>query len=147
MMSSSWILKTRQMSEAGKEILLREALATHMRSARDRQMFATILQDPRPLEDLLSFFASYYLYHYSGIRLLTFDEAQELTIEEKDAMALEERRQLELELRELLSVKQREEIDGKLQAIDQQNQGSLEQTQEQGIQQGINQSQQPTQQQ
>ncbi|MGY5874889.1 MAG: hypothetical protein RTU30_04010 [Candidatus Thorarchaeota archaeon] len=111
MMSSSWILKTRQMSEAGKEILLREALATHMRSARDRQMFATILQDPRPLEDLLSFFASYYLYHYSGIRLLTFDEAQELTIEEKDAMALEERRQLELELRELLSVKQREEID------------------------------------
>ncbi len=111
MMSSSWILKTRQMSEAGKEILLREALATHMRSTRDRQMFATILQDPRPLEDLLSFFASYYLYHYSGIRLLTFDDAQELTIEEKDAMALEERRQLELEIRELLSVKQREEID------------------------------------
>ena len=58
-MSSSWILKTKQMSEAGKEILLREALANHMRSTRDRKMFSTILEEPRPLQEILSFFASY----------------------------------------------------------------------------------------
>lgn len=40
-------------------------------------------------------------------------------------------------------LKQREEIDGKLQAINQQNEGSLEQTKEAGLQQGINQAQQP----
>ncbi len=99
------------MSEAGKAILLREALANHMRSTRDRQMFTTLLADPRPPEDILSFFASYYLYNYSGIRLLTFDEEEDITIEERDAQTKEERRQLELEIRQLLDVKFVQELD------------------------------------
>lgn len=110
-MSSSWILKTRQMSEAGKEILLREGLAAHMRSVRDRQQLMEMLEAPRPIEDIYSFFAAFWLYHYQGVRLLSFDEAQELTIERKDEMTREERRQLELEIRQLLGEKHREEID------------------------------------
>jgi len=99
------------MSEAGKAILLREALANHMRSTRDRPMFSTILSDPRPPEDILSFFASYYLYNYSGIRLLTFDDNQDISIEARDDLAKEERRQLELEIRQLLGVKFMQELD------------------------------------
>ncbi|MFW9800471.1 MAG: hypothetical protein ACFFD9_08545, partial [Candidatus Thorarchaeota archaeon] len=68
-MSSSWVIKTRQMSEAGKELILREALAAHLRSSRDRQLFTQIVPDPRPLEDLLSAFASFYLQSYMGVRL------------------------------------------------------------------------------
>ena len=99
------------MSEAGKEILLREALAAHMRSTRDRQLVTDVIQEERPLEDILSFFASYYLYHYQGLRLLSFEDAQDLTIERKDEMSREERRHLELEIRQLLADKQREETD------------------------------------
>ena len=110
-MASSWILKTRQMSEAGKEILLREALVNHMRSNRDRQLLTEIAEGPRPMEDILSFFASFWLYHYQGVKLLGFDEAQDLTIELKDEATREERRQLELEIRLLLGVKFQEEID------------------------------------
>ncbi len=110
-MSSSWIIKTRQMSEAGKEIILREGLATHMRSTRDRQQLMTMLETPRPIEDIYSFFAAFWLYHYQGVRLLSFDDAQELTIERKDEMTREESRQLELEIRQLLGDKHREEID------------------------------------
>jgi hypothetical protein len=99
------------MSEAGKEIILREALATHMRSTRDRQLVTEFIQEPRPLEDILSFFASYYLYHYQGLRLLSFEDAQDLTIERKDEMSREERRHLELEIRQLLADKQKEETD------------------------------------
>jgi hypothetical protein len=110
-MSSSWLLKTRQMKEPGKSILRRESLATHMRSTRDRQLLRDIIEEPLPLEDLLSIFAAFYLYNYSGIRLLSFDEAEELTIERKDELSREERRHLELEVRQLLGNKQREEID------------------------------------
>ncbi|MBN2228892.1 MAG: hypothetical protein JW779_04790 [Candidatus Thorarchaeota archaeon] len=110
-MASSWVLKTRQGSEAGKEILLREALVTHMRSTRDRQLFAEILSETQPLEDVFSFFASFYLHSYQGIRLLSASDSPELTGEGKDELGHEERRQLELEVRQLFGDKQREEVD------------------------------------
>lgn len=110
-MSSSWLLKTRQMKEPGKSILRRQSLATHMRSTRDRQLLADAIEEPLPLEDLFSIFAGFYLYNYSGIRLLSFDEAEELTIERKDELSREERRHLELEVHRLLGNKQSEEID------------------------------------
>ena len=111
MMASSWVLKTRQMSEAGKEILLREALASHMRSTRDRQLFHELLKETQPLEDVFSFFAAFYLHSYQGIRLLTPSEEPGAGSEMKDDMGDEERRQLELEIRQLFANKQREEID------------------------------------
>lgn len=110
-MASSWVFKTRQGSEAGKEILLREALVTHMRSTRDRQLFTEILTETKPLEDVFSFFASFYLHSYQGVRLLKASESPELTADGKDDLGQEERRQLELEVRQLLGGKQREEID------------------------------------
>jgi hypothetical protein len=110
-MASSWVLKTRQMSEAGKEILLREALASHMRSSRDRQLFHVLLKEPRPLEDVFSFFAAFYLHSYQGIRLLSPSEEPGAGSEMKDELGDEERRQLELEVRQLFSDKQRQEID------------------------------------
>ncbi len=82
-----------------------------MRSTRDRQQVTEMLEEKRPLEDILSFFAAYWLYHYQGVRLLSFSDAQELTIERKGEMNREERRHLELEIRELLGDKHREEID------------------------------------
>jgi hypothetical protein len=99
------------MSEAGKEILLREGLVTHMRSTRDRQQVTHILKEERPLEDIMSWFSAFWLYHYQGVRVLSFEDAQDLTIERKDEMEREERRHLELEIRQLLSDKLREEID------------------------------------
>ncbi|MFW9981963.1 MAG: hypothetical protein ACFFE3_08615 [Candidatus Thorarchaeota archaeon] len=110
-MASSWVLKTRQMSEAGKEILLREALASHMRSTRDRQLFHELLKETQPLQDVFSFFAAFYLHSYQGIRLLTPSDEPGVGSEMKDDLGDEERRQLELEVRQLLSEKQREEID------------------------------------
>jgi hypothetical protein len=110
-MASSWVLKTRQGSEAGKEILLREALVTHMRSTRDRQLFTEILTETQPLEDVFSFFAAFYLHSYQGIRLLKASDSPELTADGKDDLGQEERRQLELEVRQLYGDKQREEID------------------------------------
>ncbi|TFF95710.1 hypothetical protein EU546_02765, partial [Candidatus Thorarchaeota archaeon] len=110
-MSSTWILKTRQMSEAGKEILLREALATHMRSTRDRQLFEELLREPQPLEDVFSFFAAFYLHSYQGIRLLDPEDAPDLTAEGRDELGDEERRQLELEVRQMFADKQRQEVD------------------------------------
>ncbi|RDE15798.1 MAG: hypothetical protein C4K48_03170 [Candidatus Thorarchaeota archaeon] len=109
-MASSWVLKTRQASEAGKEILLREALVAHMRSTRDRQLFTGILTETRPLKDVFSFFASFYLHSYQGIRLLEAAESPELTADGKDDLGQEERHQLELEVRKLFGDKQREEI-------------------------------------
>jgi hypothetical protein len=99
------------MSEAGKEILLREGLVTHMRSTRDRQQVTDILKEERPLEDIMSWFSAFWLYHYQGVRVLSFEDAQDLTIERKDEMEREERRHLELEIRQLLCDKVREEID------------------------------------
>lgn len=111
-MASSWVLKTRQGSEAGKEILLREALAAHMRSTRDRQLFSEILAETQPLEDVFSFFASFYLHSYQGIRLLKATESSEHAPEEgTDGLGAEERRQLELEVRQIFADKQREEVD------------------------------------
>ena len=110
-MSSSWLLKTRQMSEAGKEIILTEALATHMRSPRDRQLVMGTFTEKHPLEDLLSFFGAFYLYHYQGVKLLQIDPSQELSIEEVAASEKKERELLEIEVRMLLGEKQREEID------------------------------------
>ena len=111
MMASSWVLKTRQMSEAGKEILLREALASHMRSTRDRQLFQELLKETQPLQDVFSFFAAFYLHSYQGIRLLRPSEEPGAGSEMKDELGVEERRQLELEVRQLFSDKQRQEID------------------------------------
>ena len=110
-MASSWVLKTRQGSEAGKEILLREALTSHMRSTRDRQLFSEILAENQPLEDVFSFFASFYLHSYQGIRLLKATDSPEHNPEGEDGLGAEERRQLELEVRQLFADKQREEID------------------------------------
>jgi len=110
-MASSWVLKTRQMSEAGKEILLREALASHMRSTRDRKMFHELLKETQPLEDVFSFFAAFYLHSYQGVRLLSPSETPGAGSEMKDELGEEERRQLELEVRQLFSDKQRQEID------------------------------------
>lgn len=109
-MASSWVLKTLQMSEAGKEILLREALASHMRSSRDRQMFHELLKETQPLEDVFSFFAAFYLQSYQGVRLLTPSEEPGAGSDMKDELGVEERRQLELEVRQLFSNKQREEV-------------------------------------
>ncbi|MFX1481702.1 MAG: hypothetical protein ACFFCP_00785 [Promethearchaeota archaeon] len=110
MMASSWVLKTRQMSEAGKEILLREALASHMRSTRDRQMFHELLKDTQPLQDVFSFFAAFYLHSYQGVRLLSPSEEPGAGSEMKDELGDEERHQLELEVRQLFAEKQRQEI-------------------------------------
>jgi hypothetical protein len=99
------------MSEAGKEIILSEALVTHMRSTRDRQLLHDALQDRRPLEDLFSFFAAFYLYNYQGVRLLHIDASDELRIEEQEEIIHKERQLLEVEVRQLLGEKQREEID------------------------------------
>ncbi|MFW9842885.1 MAG: hypothetical protein ACFFES_18525, partial [Candidatus Thorarchaeota archaeon] len=110
-MASSWVLKTRQMSEAGKEILLREALASHMRSTRDRQLFHELLKETQPLKNVFSFFAAFYLHSYQGIRLLSPSEEPGAGSDMKDELGDEERRQLELEVRQLLSDKQREEIE------------------------------------
>jgi len=110
-MSTSWVLKTRQGSEAGKEILLREALATHMRSTRDRQLFAQLLHEAKPLEDLFSFFASFYLHSYQGVRLLSATDAPEFAAKGKDELGQKERLQLESEIRQIYGQTQREEID------------------------------------
>ncbi|MFW9794590.1 MAG: hypothetical protein ACFFEE_09830 [Candidatus Thorarchaeota archaeon] len=110
MMASSWVLKTRQMSEAGKEIMLREALASHMRSTRDRQLFHELLKETQPLEDVFSFFAAFYLHSYQGVRLLTPSEEPGAGSDMKDELGEEERRQLDLEIRQLFANKQREEI-------------------------------------
>ena len=111
MMASSWVLKTRQMSEAGKEILIREALASHMRSTRDRQLFHELLKETQPLQDVFSFFAAFYLHSYQCVRLLSPSEEPGAGSEMKDELGDEERRQLELEVRQLFSDKQRQEID------------------------------------
>ncbi|MFW9817453.1 MAG: hypothetical protein ACFFEW_16135 [Candidatus Thorarchaeota archaeon] len=110
-MASSWVLKTRQMSEAGKEILLREALASHMRSTRDRQLFHELLTEIQPLRNVFSFFAAFYLHSYQGIRLLSPSEEPGAGSDMTDELDDEERRQLELEVRQLLGDKQREEIE------------------------------------
>ncbi|MFW9921400.1 MAG: hypothetical protein ACFFED_17505, partial [Candidatus Thorarchaeota archaeon] len=110
-MSSSWLLKTRQMSEAGKEIILTQALATHMRSPRDRQLVMGAFTEKHPLEDLISFFGAFYLYHYQGLRLLKLDASDDLSIEEREALTKKERELLEIEVRMMLGEKQREEID------------------------------------
>ena len=72
------------MSEAGKEILLREALVSHMRSTRDRQLFQELLMENRPLKDVFSFFAAFYLHSYQGVRLLTPSEEPGAGSEMKD---------------------------------------------------------------
>ena len=110
-MSSSWLLKTRQMSEAGKEFLLTQALATHMRSPRDRELVRENMAEEKPLEDIFSFFGAFYLYHYQGVRLLDITNQGEMTIEEQQALNVKEREMLELEVRQLLGNKQREELD------------------------------------
>ncbi|MFX1265096.1 MAG: hypothetical protein ACFFH0_06930 [Promethearchaeota archaeon] len=109
-MSSSWVMKTRQMSEAGKELILREALAAHLRSTRDRQLFAQISPDERPAEELLAAFASFYLQSYLGIRLHRLEEAQGLAIEEQVRKGEEDRVQLEREIIHLLGRRFRDEV-------------------------------------
>ncbi|MFX1368579.1 MAG: hypothetical protein ACFFAY_08285 [Promethearchaeota archaeon] len=109
-MSSSWIIKTRQMSEAGKEIILREALATRLRTTRDRERFSQIHPEGRTLDDTMAMFAAFYLHTYQGVRLLLVDAAKDMTIEEQEALGEDERRQLEDEVKFLLRNRQREEI-------------------------------------
>ena len=109
-MSSSWIIKTRQMSEAGKEIILREALATHLRSTRDRQIFNELLPGPRPLDEIFAAYASFYLQSYQGVRLHTIEDTQNLSIEDQEKVGQETRVKLENEVRHILGTKQREEV-------------------------------------
>ncbi|MFW9908064.1 MAG: hypothetical protein ACFFEF_05775 [Candidatus Thorarchaeota archaeon] len=109
-MSSSWILKTRQMSEAGKATILSQALANHLRSPRDRKLVTGELKEKHSLEDLLSLFGAFYLYSYQGIRLLHLDASQDLSIEEREALTKKEHGLLENEVRMMLGNKQREEI-------------------------------------
>jgi hypothetical protein len=99
------------MSEAGKEILLREALASHMRNTRDRQLVADLLKQRLPLEDIVSFFAAFYLTNYQDVRLKGLDAAEDIPGEQKDRATTESRRLLEMEIRRLLGNKQREELD------------------------------------
>ncbi len=99
------------MSEAGKEFLLTQALATHMRSPRDRELVRESMAEEKPLEDIFSFFGAFYLYHYQGVRLLDITDQGEMTIEEQQALSVKEREMLELEVRQLLGNKQREELD------------------------------------
>ncbi len=110
-MSTSWLFKTRQMSEAGKEILLREALVTHMRSPRDRQMLAQMLSDKRPLEGILSFFAAFYLYNYQGLSLLRPQVEDGVPADKAAETSEEERRLLELEVRQLMGGRERQELE------------------------------------
>jgi len=109
-MSTSWLFRTRQMSEAGKEILLREALVTHMRSPRDRQMLTQILSDKKPLEDILSFFAAFYLYNYQGLSLLRPQVEDGVPTDKAGETSQEERRLLELEVRQLMGGRERQEL-------------------------------------
>ncbi|MHA2602110.1 MAG: hypothetical protein AM324_008290 [Candidatus Thorarchaeota archaeon SMTZ1-83] len=109
-MSSTWVMKTRQMSEAGKELILREALATHLRSTRDRQLFAQISPDERPAGELLAAFASFYLQSYLGVRLHTLEEAKGLAIEEQEKKGEEDRVQLEHEIIHLLGRRFQDEV-------------------------------------
>jgi hypothetical protein len=109
--SSSWLLKTRQMSEAGKEIILTEALATHMRTPRDRQLVMSTHEEKYPLDDIFSFFGSFYLYNYQGLRLLHIDTSENLSIEEMEAKTKKERDLLDTEVRILLGSRHREEMD------------------------------------
>jgi hypothetical protein len=98
------------MSEAGKEIILREALATHLRSTRDRQIFNKILSDPRPLDEVFAAYASFYLQSYQGVRLHTIEDTQNLSIEDQEKVGEETRVLLENEIRHILGAKQREEV-------------------------------------
>ncbi|MHA2070810.1 MAG: hypothetical protein ACW985_03375 [Candidatus Thorarchaeota archaeon] len=109
-MSSSWIIKTRQMSEAGKEIILREALATHLRSTRARQIFKEMIPDSRPLDEVFAAFASFYLQSYQGVRLHTIEDTQNLSIEDQEKVGKDTRVLLENEVRHILGSKQREEV-------------------------------------
>ncbi|MHA1734904.1 MAG: hypothetical protein ACTSV8_00865, partial [Candidatus Thorarchaeota archaeon] len=77
---------------------------------RDRQILASIAGDERPLEDLLSFFASFYVYNYQGLRLFSPD-SESSSPDRKTDLEREERRQLELEIRQLLGNTFREEVD------------------------------------
>jgi len=99
------------MSEAGKEILLREALASHMRNTRDRQFVAELLKQRLPLEDIVCLFAAYYLTSYQDVRLRGHESFENVPGEQKDRVAAESRRLLELEIRGLLGNKQKEEMD------------------------------------
>lgn len=109
-MSSSWIIKTRQMNEAGKEIILREALATRLRTSRDRERFAQIHPEGRSLSETFAMFAAFYLHTYQGVRLHQIDESQDLTIEQQEALDENALRQLEEEVLFLLGNREREEI-------------------------------------
>jgi len=70
------------MSEAGKEILLREALASHMRSTRDRKLVMDAFGEKQSLEDIISYFGAFYLYNYQGVKLHQIDVSQDLSIEQ-----------------------------------------------------------------
>ncbi|GAG58211.1 unnamed protein product, partial [marine sediment metagenome] len=57
---------------------------------RDRQLFSEILAETQPLEDVFSFFASFYLHSYQGIRLVSATDSPEHTPEEgKDQLGKE----------------------------------------------------------
>ncbi|UCH05410.1 MAG: hypothetical protein JSW05_04390 [Candidatus Thorarchaeota archaeon] len=98
------------MSEAGKELVLREALATHLRSTRDRQLFSQISPIERPAQELLAAFASFYLQSYLGVRLHTLEEAEGLSIEEQEQKGEEDREQLEREIIHLLGRRFQDEV-------------------------------------
>jgi hypothetical protein len=98
------------MSEAGKEIIIREALATRLRTTRDRERFNQIHPEGRTLDDTMAMFAAFYLHTYQGVRLLLLDATKDMTIEEQEALGEDERKQLEAEVKFLIGNRQREEI-------------------------------------
>ncbi|TXT57362.1 MAG: hypothetical protein BAJATHORv1_10063 [Candidatus Thorarchaeota archaeon] len=101
-MSSNWLVKTRQMSEAGKEIFLGEALVTHMRSSRDRQLFKRRLDGAVFLEDLIREFAAFYLHTYQGTIVISYEESGDVPAEEKEKVAKDEQTLLREEIKLVL---------------------------------------------
>ncbi|MBD3406460.1 MAG: hypothetical protein GF411_10140 [Candidatus Lokiarchaeota archaeon] len=101
-MSSNWLVKTRQMSEAGKEIFLGEALVTHMRSSRDRQLFRRRIDGEVPLEDLIREFAAFYLHTYQGTIVISYEDTGSVPAEEKEKVAKDEQSLLREEIKLIL---------------------------------------------
>ncbi len=102
-MSMVNIIRSRQMREAGKELILTEALPLHMRSSRDRRNLIQFVGSDRiTLNDALLDFAAMYLYHFQGVRLFDISESQ-LNAEEQQKKIEEEKSLLRSEIRFLVN--------------------------------------------
>ncbi len=102
-MSMVNVIRTRQMREAGKELILIEALPIHIRSSRDRRNLVQFVGSEKfTLNDALLDFAAMYLYHFQGVRLFDISEAQ-LNAEEQQKKIEEEKELLRSEIRYLVN--------------------------------------------